>query len=69
MSSRKLITIAEVVLKCGGVSKSTIYRRVKAGQFPAPIHVFGDHGSSRWYADEIDSALDARGAERSQSRQ
>lgn len=38
-----------------GLSRSTVYRRIRAGTFPSPLDLGdGDNRSLGWFADEID---------------
>jgi prophage regulatory protein len=41
----------ETVMQITGLGKTTIYKLVKSGDFPAPIHV--SKRSVRWPADEL----------------
>jgi prophage regulatory protein len=50
----KLIKFDKVSEKCGGLSKSTIYRRMKRGQFPKSRRV---GGRVFWVAEEVDDWL------------
>lgn len=45
-----------------GLSRSTIYERIKAGAFPRPIHL--GPKSVGWLEAEVNAWLDARIAER-----
>lgn len=39
-----------------GLSRATVYRRIRAGTFPAPLDIGdGDSRSLGWLADEIDA--------------
>lgn len=49
-----------------GMSPATIYRRVKAGAFPAPVKI-GTRASA-WVAAEVDRWVAARIAERDGAR-
>ena len=53
----KLITVKEVLKITGYKSRTTLWRRVKAGNFPAPI-VLSSH-ATRWKKNEIDEWIDA----------
>ena len=50
MDMEKLMRLSELK-KCLGVSRSTIYRWIKKGQFPAPYHL--SSGTVAWKASEI----------------
>jgi predicted DNA-binding transcriptional regulator AlpA len=49
-----LLTKAEVCLLFGRINPSTLYRHIKAGLLPPPIHI---GGSSRWLREECETAL------------
>lgn len=54
---RRLLRMTEVEAKTG-VHSSTIYRRVKKGQFPKPVRLFGPPGersASRWDVDDLEA--------------
>ena len=42
-----------------GLSRSSIYRMIKAGEFPAPIQLTGSR-SVAWLAEEIDTWIKSR---------
>jgi prophage regulatory protein len=42
-----------------GLSAATIYRQIKAGRFPKPIKVCGDHGAG-WIEAEVEDYIQAR---------
>jgi prophage regulatory protein len=44
-----------------GLSKATVYLRVKAGDFPKPFRL--GPNSSAWWEHEVDAWLEARAAE------
>jgi predicted DNA-binding transcriptional regulator AlpA len=46
----------------GNIHPSTIYRHIRAGRLPAPIHV---GGCSRWLRSELETALAKMLAQRS----
>jgi predicted DNA-binding transcriptional regulator AlpA len=50
-----LLKRPEVCRFFGGINASTLYRGIKAGRFPAPVHV--GPGSSRWLRHECEAAL------------
>jgi predicted DNA-binding transcriptional regulator AlpA len=53
----QLLDKAAVLELLGGnrpINPSTLYRLIKAGKFPRPIHV---GGSSRWLRDECEAVL------------
>lgn len=47
-----------VVEQSIGKSRSTLYREIKAGLFPAPVKIGGDR--SAWPANEVQSIINAR---------
>ena len=49
-----LLRINEVMARVG-LSTPTIYRRIRAGEFPKPISI---GTSSRWPSDRIDAWID-----------
>jgi prophage regulatory protein len=51
-----LLTKGEVCRYFGNLNPSTLYRQIKAGKLPRPIHV---GGSSRWLRSEVEQALQA----------
>lgn len=54
--TKRLIMLPEVVGKIG-LNKSSIYARVKRGDFPAPIKV---GARTTWLESEIDSWIDSQ---------
>ncbi len=52
----KLLPI-RVVEELTGYKKSSIYKRIHAGTFPAPIRV---EASSRWIASEVEAWVSAK---------
>lgn len=62
-SPNTLLTEAQVRERLGGVSHVTVWRWVRAGQFPAPIKPGGGK-MSRWLSREVDDHIEARAAER-----
>jgi prophage regulatory protein len=48
----RLITIAEVVDRVG-VNRSTVYRRIRTGEFPPPVHL--GTRTSRWRESEVNA--------------
>lgn len=50
----QLLRLNEVCSKVG-VSRATLYRRVREGSLPAPVHV--GPRTSRWRLDEIDEYI------------
>ncbi|MCE7031732.1 AlpA family transcriptional regulator [Lysobacter sp. GX 14042] len=57
--------VATVQLRTG-LSRTEIYRQVKAGTFPAPVKI--GSRSSAWIASEVDSWIEARIAARDSDR-
>lgn len=60
MTMRELLTSDEL-LKQFRISRTTLFRWVKAGEFPEPIKI--GRRSIRWRADEIDEFLKSRSNE------
>ena len=58
---QQLFNVSQVENLCG-ISRQTIYRRMRAGDFPRPIKV--GPRAVRWRSDELETWLDSR--ERSQ---
>lgn len=52
----RLLRLREVIA-CTGMGKSTIYRKIKEGLFPAPVSVGGQ--SVRWRESDIDRWMQA----------
>ena len=51
---KKLLRIADV-LEMTSISRSTLWRLVKAGRFPAPLKVGGPNGRAvRWLREDIE---------------
>ena len=66
--ARSLIRLAAVVARTG-LSKSTIYARIQAGEFPKPVSLGASSKSahtslSAWVDDEVSEWIDARIRER-----
>ena len=59
--ARSLIRLAAVVARTG-LSKSTIYARIQAGEFPKPVPIGA--ALSAWVDDEVSEWIDARIRER-----
>ena len=38
-----------------GLGASTIYREIKAGRFPAPLHPLGHMRTARWVSSEVEA--------------
>lgn len=53
----RLLTAAEVLRLTGYKSRTTLWRRVKAGQFPAPV-ALSTH-ATRWQSDVVEAHLRA----------
>ena len=51
----------KTVLELTGLSKSTVYKLIRAGDFPAPFHVTAR--AVRWRAHEIREWLRRKGAD------
>jgi predicted DNA-binding transcriptional regulator AlpA len=49
-----LIDAPEVCRLFGGIHRATLYRHVRLGHFPKPIHV---GRLSRWLRDEVEDVL------------
>jgi prophage regulatory protein len=58
---RRILRVAAVVIKTG-LSRTTIWRMVRAGQFPPPIAL--SERATGWLSDEIDRFIEARAAKR-----
>jgi len=56
----ELRTRTRVVLQTG-FSSATLHRKVRTGDFPAPVHI---GRSSRWVGSEVDAWVASRIAER-----
>lgn len=55
MPTSFILRFAQVGEKTG-LSRATVYRRIRAGTFPAPLDLGeGDHRSLGWLEDEIDA--------------
>ena len=49
------------VLKVTGLGRSSLYRRVKAGDFPAPVRLGGEHSRAvGWRRSEIEDWIATR---------
>jgi len=59
----ELLRKRDVCQLLGGIDPSTLYRGVKSGRYPKPIHV--GPGSSRWLRSEIETCLQRMAAVRS----
>lgn len=59
-----LLTAAQASQRLG-IERSTLYRRVKDGEAPAPVKL---GGSSRWRSDEIDALIERLSAARPASQ-
>lgn len=57
----RLLPIAAVVEKAG-ISRPYIWKLIKAGEFPKPVHL--GKRARAWRSDEIDAWIDERTAER-----
>lgn len=51
----RLLLRTRQVLERMGWSRTTLWRRVRAGEFPAPV-MTGKNGRIAWYDDEVDAA-------------
>ena len=63
-SAPRFIRYPEVQQRTG-LSKTTIWRRVRDGSFSKPVHL--SHGVVAWLEDEVVAWIDARIAERDAS--
>ena len=63
--TERLLTRAEVEKRCG-VSRSTVYRWMRTGQFPEPVRV--GPRAVRWPASEIEAYLESRPRARGEDR-
>ena len=54
-SRGRLLLRTHQVLERMGWSRTTLWRRVRAGEFPAPVKT-GKNGGIAWYDDEVDAA-------------
>ena len=52
MTERDKILRMPAIISCTGLSRSTIYRKIKEGTFPAQVHI-SDHCSG-WRASTIE---------------
>lgn len=50
---RRLVSAKQVMIRMGW-SRTTLWRRVRAGEFPAPVKT--GPNSVDWYDDEVDEA-------------
>ena len=56
----QILRIAEV-LKATGLSRSSLYERMKTGDFPAPVRLGGERSRAvGWRRTEIDAWMAAR---------
>lgn len=62
-SGLSFLRLPEVISRCG-LKRSTIYRRVKSGDFPEPIRL--GTRATVWAENEIDAWIRERIAERDQ---
>jgi predicted DNA-binding transcriptional regulator AlpA len=58
----ELLDLKSVCVLFGGLHPASIYRGIRAGRYPAPIHV--GPNSSRWLLSECEAALAAMIARR-----
>jgi prophage regulatory protein len=56
----------DVVLDAAGVNKSTLYKMIRAGQFPKPVKP-NDDRMSRWLASEVAAWQQAKVTARNKS--
>jgi prophage regulatory protein len=56
------------VLERTGLSKTTIYRAIEAGQFPRSVPILHGGKASGWDETEVDAFLDGRFAARDETR-
>lgn len=61
MHKDQLLKISDVVERCK-VSKATIYRWVKAGEFPAQYQLVPSGRTARWLASDIHDWLEKKKA-------
>jgi predicted DNA-binding transcriptional regulator AlpA len=54
LADKRLLKRREVCYLFGGIDGSTLYRHIRKGSIPRPIHV---GGSSRWLLTECEVAL------------
>jgi predicted DNA-binding transcriptional regulator AlpA len=62
LSATVLIRKAEVLRRIGGVDQATLWRWIKAGQFPEPVVVNPDAGRQMvaWREHEVEAWIAAR---------
>ena len=53
----KLLTTKEVLVMTGYKSRTTLWRRVKSGEFPAPIALSAN--ATRWKSEEVEAWVEA----------
>jgi predicted DNA-binding transcriptional regulator AlpA len=53
----ELLRKREVCFLLGGIDPATLYRGIRKGRYPKPLHV--GPGSSRWLRSEIEGCLQA----------
>lgn len=58
----RLIPKAEVQLRLGGLSDTTLWRMWRSGDLPAPVRV--SRGRSMWLENEIESFIKSRASAR-----
>ena len=66
-AARVIIRLPEVMRRTG-LSKSTIYARIKARTFPQPVRLGGDAGPGDWLEHEVEAWLALRVAARPASQ-
>jgi predicted DNA-binding transcriptional regulator AlpA len=52
-----LLRKREVCAALGGIDPATLYRGIRKGRYPRPVHV--GPGSSRWLKSEVEGCLQA----------
>lgn len=55
---KRILRIEDVTLK-SGLPKSTVYKAIADGKFPAPMKLLGSKASG-WLESDIDAWIDAR---------
>jgi prophage regulatory protein len=53
----QLLTVADVLKLTRFKSRTTLYRRVRKGNFPSPCHIGG--GSIRWRSGDVEDWLNS----------
>ena len=56
--SRELIDWDKVQARVGGMSKPTVWRMRRRGEFPEPVRI--SPGRVAWFSDEIDAWIASR---------